>query len=98
MRALFFEVDDDPRIWEFPFEWFLGDDLLVAPVTEPAATAQRLYLPPGEWVDAWTGEELQGRAVIERDAPLDEIPVYVDARAASLVRLFHDQRVLQEVG
>jgi len=29
MRALCFEFPDDPRIWDFPYTYLLGDDLLV---------------------------------------------------------------------
>jgi 1,3-alpha-isomaltosidase len=95
MRALCFEVADDERIWDFPHEWFLGDDLLVAPVVSEGATSVRLYLPDGEWVDAWTGEALRGRTVIERDAPLDEIPVFAAAaRAATIAPLFSDRTLL----
>lgn len=89
MRALCFEVADDERIWEFPNQWLLGDDLVVAPVTSEGATSWRLYLPDGEWVDAWTGETLRGRAVVERDAPLEEIPLVVAAdRAETLLPAF----------
>ena len=93
MRALCFEIADDERIWDFPYQWFLGDDLLVAPVTTEGATSVCLYLPDGEWVDAWTGETLRGRTVIEREAPLDEIPVFVTAARASLF----SERTLMEV-
>ena len=89
MRALCFDVADDERIWDFPHQWLLGDDLLVAPVTSEGATALRLYVPEGEWVDAWSGEALPGRAVVERDAPLDEIPLLVAAdRAETLLPVF----------
>jgi alpha-glucosidase (family GH31 glycosyl hydrolase) len=82
MRALFFEIDDDDRIWDFPQQYFLGDDLLVVPITEPEARTSRVYVPPGEWVDAWTGEELVGADVVEREAPLDRIPVLIAAACA----------------
>jgi alpha-glucosidase (family GH31 glycosyl hydrolase) len=89
MRALFFEVGDDERIWQFPEQYFLGDDLLVAPVTEPGATTRRLYLPAGEWLDPWSKNVLAGPAIVERDAPIDQIPVFVaGARAEALTRLF----------
>jgi alpha-glucosidase (family GH31 glycosyl hydrolase) len=92
MRALFFEVHDDARIWEFPHEYFLGDDLIVAPVLVPGAEEQRLYLPRGEWTDPWTGEELVGPTVFTRPAPLDRIPLYVSASAAAtLLPLFNDE-------
>lgn len=97
MRALFFEVDDDQRIWDFPHEYFLGDDLLVAPVVEPGAEECRVYLPRGEWVDPWTGEELAGPTVTTRAAPIDQIPVYVTARsAAELAVLFESDDAVQQ--
>jgi 1,3-alpha-isomaltosidase len=89
MRALFFDAAGDPEIWRWPFEYFLGDDLLVAPITEPGITAWRLYLPRGEWIDAWTGEAQTGPVTVERLAPLEEIPVYVrPGRARELLPSF----------
>lgn len=85
LRALFFEWPHDERIWDFPLQYLLGDDLLVAPVTEPGATEWETYLPEGEWVDAWTGEQHGGGRVVSRAVPIDEIPVYV--RASSWERM-----------
>jgi alpha-glucosidase (family GH31 glycosyl hydrolase) len=86
MRALFFDVPDDPEIWNWPYEYFLGDDLLVAPVTEPGVESSRIYLPRGEWIDAWTGETYVGPVVVERPTPLEEIPVYArPGRAAEVL-------------
>jgi alpha-glucosidase (family GH31 glycosyl hydrolase) len=88
MRALLFDAHDDDRIWEFPYQYLLGDALLVSPVCEEGATAWRTYLPGGEWVDAWSGERLQGRTVVERPVPLDEIPLFITAaRAEELLPL-----------
>ncbi|MBA3875853.1 MAG: glycoside hydrolase family 31 [Anaerolinea sp.] len=89
MRALVFDWPNDPTIWDHPIEYMLGDDLLVAPVTEPGVASWQVYLPEGGWVDAWTGEPIRGPRVIEREAPLDQIPVYVAAgEAESLLPLF----------
>src|SRR5690606_2277891 len=55
MRPLFLDHPADPRVWEHPMQWMLGDALLVAPVVEEGASAGVAYLPPGEWVDAFTG-------------------------------------------
>ena len=89
MRALCFAVEDDPRIWEFPHQWLLGDDLLVAPVTEEGARRWRVYLPEGEWVDPFEGVTVGGSGVVEFGAPLDRIPVFVAAdRAGELAPLF----------
>jgi alpha-glucosidase (family GH31 glycosyl hydrolase) len=58
--------------------FFLGDALLVAPVVEEGATTRRVVLPPGHWVDWWTGEGQGGDGVTERTfaAPLDRLPLW----------------------
>jgi alpha-glucosidase (family GH31 glycosyl hydrolase) len=90
MRPLFFETDD-ARQWEFPYEYFLGNDLLVAPVVEEGVTSQRVFLPEGEWVDAWQGSALVGGCVMECGSPTGQIPVFVAAdRADAIVPLFHN--------
>jgi 1,3-alpha-isomaltosidase len=76
MRALCFDHPQDEAVWSWPHQWMLGDDLLVAPVIEPGAASWRVYLPEGEWIDYFTGARHTGQAVVERPAPLDEIPVY----------------------
>lgn len=76
MRALCFDWPSDQRIWEFPYEYLLGEDLLVAPVVEPGRVVWPVYLPAGGWVDAWTAEPIAGGQVVERDVPIDIIPVY----------------------
>ena len=81
MRALFFDFGDDERVWDFPLQWMLGADILVAPVLDPAADSWEVYLPAGSWVDAFTGERVEGGRVIARPTPLDELPVYVRAGA-----------------
>jgi alpha-glucosidase (family GH31 glycosyl hydrolase) len=91
MRALFLAHPDDPRVWEHPTQYLLGDALLVAPVTEPGVAAVDVYLPAGDWVDAWTGEALAGAATVPCAVPLDRIPVFVAAdRAADLVPSFQE--------
>jgi alpha-glucosidase (family GH31 glycosyl hydrolase) len=78
MRPLYFDHPDDERVWEFPVQWMLGDSILVAPVLEPDASSWRVYLPAGEWVDAFTGESVPS-GVLDRPTPIDELPVFVRA-------------------
>ena len=88
MRALFFDASEDERVWDSRTSTMLGDDLLVAPVTRRRATTWSTYLPDGEWVDAWSGERLPGRTVVERPVPVDEIPLFITAaRAEELLPL-----------
>jgi len=92
MRALCFDWPDDPAVWDHPFEYLLGDDLLVAPVTEPGTTSLQVYLPAGRWIDAWTGALLTGPRLARRDVPLGSIPVFIrEGAAGSLLPLFTEE-------
>lgn len=81
MRSAALFGDGSPQAWEQPDVFLLGDDLLVAPVTEPAAASRSAYLPAGEWVDVWTGERVTGGRAVVRPTPLEEIPVWCRVEA-----------------
>ena len=76
LRGLFIDHPRDPRVWLFPHQYMLGDDLLVAPVTDEGATEIEVYLPQGDWVDVWSGDTVVGGTTVSRDVPIDLIPVY----------------------
>lgn len=80
MRPLFFDHADDPAVWIAPPEWTLGDDVLVAPVLAPG-DAWDVYVPRGDWRDAWTGEPVEGGQTITTHTPRHRVPVYVRASA-----------------
>ncbi|HEX4444229.1 MAG TPA: TIM-barrel domain-containing protein [Galbitalea sp.] len=86
MRPLFFDFPGDEQVWLHPLQWMLGSDLLVAPVTEEGRRDWDVYLPEGVWVDAWTGESVTGGRVVNRPAPIDEVPVYVRGDSWSTLR------------
>jgi len=91
-QALCFDWPDDPAVWDHPFEYLLGDDLLVAPVTEPGTTSLEVYLPAGRWIDAWTGRGFTGPGLVPCDVPLGTIPVFIrDGAAGSLLPLFAEE-------
>lgn len=64
-------------------QYLLGDDLLIAPILEPArdgtAAERSVWIPPGEWQDAWTGRTHRGPATIGAACALREVPVFVRA-------------------
>jgi hypothetical protein len=65
-------------------QYMLGDSLLVAPVSKPGRVVSRsVWLPPGEWIDIFTGERLRGGGHRRVRAPLERLPVF--ARAGSIV-------------
>ncbi|GAB3820801.1 hypothetical protein GCM10028820_27640 [Tessaracoccus terricola] len=84
MRPLWFEHPEDPRVWEH-VQWLLGDDLLVAPVLEAGDGDWPVFLPPGDWVDVWSGTPVAGDDVIATSTPRNRVPVF--ARAAAWARL-----------
>ena len=78
MRPLFFDFKDDKAAWDVDDQYMFGPDLMVAPVLEAGAASRKDYLPAGaSWTDAWTGKTFQGGAVIDADAPIDIIPLFL---------------------
>lgn len=75
MRGLFFEHREYPEAWRYPFQYQLGDALLVVPVMEPGAEHAAAWLPPGEWIHVWSGRKYTGAQEITLPAPIDEPPV-----------------------
>jgi len=86
MRPLYFDHPNDPAVWAHPLQWMLGPDLLVAPVLESGVDDWQVYLPEGDWVDAFTGAMERGGRVIRRPVPIDELPVFIQARASRELR------------
>jgi alpha-D-xyloside xylohydrolase len=78
MRALVLLHPLDPDARRATDEYYLGPDLLVAPVVT-AGTQRSVHLPQGEWLDYWSGARYTGPVDIVVDAPLDRIPLYVKA-------------------
>jgi len=58
----------------------------VCPVVERGAMSRSIYLPAGsDWYDFWTGKCVSGGQVIETDASLPKMPLFV--RAGSILPL-----------
>jgi alpha-D-xyloside xylohydrolase len=72
----------EPALGEHPDDaYFLGDDLLVAPVLERAVRSREVPFPPGAWIDWWDGTRHQGPGREEVAAPLAKLPLYLRAGA-----------------
>ena len=92
MRPLFFDFADDPEVAAIEDQFLFGADLLVAPITRYRARSREVYLPAGTgWTDAWSGQQLAGGRVIEAEAPIERIPVFVRANNAELLGVFSEQ-------
>ncbi|MBU4214720.1 MAG: glycoside hydrolase family 31, partial [Actinobacteria bacterium] len=88
LRGLFVDHPHDEAAWAYPRQFQLGDDVLVAPVTEPGVQEWPVYLPAGRWVDAWDGSVHDGGAVVTRAVPVDVVPVYLREQAAGMRGVF----------
>lgn len=80
MRALVLLYQNDQHAREAKDEYLFGPDFLVAPVIDENIS-RVVYLPPGKWIDYWTGKTEEGGKAIIASAPLDVLPLYVRASA-----------------
>ena len=91
MRALMMDFANDKQSLDINDEYMFGKSLLVCPVTKPMYSketkedfsnlkSRELYLPGGtEWYDFWTGSKFTGGQTINKEAPIDIMPLYVKA-------------------
>ena len=77
MRPLFYNVPEDSEAWNVEDEYFFGDDLLVAPVTDAGERHRSVYLPAGRtWIDIHDLRQYEGGKRFDIEAPIDEIPLF----------------------
>ncbi|MBP7912475.1 MAG: DUF5110 domain-containing protein, partial [Streptococcus sp.] len=80
MRPLVMDFREDTSALSQFYEYMFGKALLVTPITEPNASLWNIYLPGScSWYDFWTGEKYNGGKYIEKEVPIDIIPLYVKA-------------------
>ena len=79
-----FENDAHCNANQYPYEYMLGERLLVCPVWHGGKNME-IYLPSGcDWVDFFTGETYSGGEKISADVTdLHKMPIYV--RAGSII-------------
>lgn len=77
MRPLFWHYPDDERAYATVDEYLFGENMLVAPVTEPNVTYRKVYLPAGVWYDYDYGYRYEGGREYDIYAPQNRIPVFI---------------------
>ena len=80
LRAMPLAFPDDPNCHGKDLQYMFGPWLLVAPILDDS-DQRSVYLPPGLWVDYWTGQVFEGSHNINVNAPLDRIPLFVRSGA-----------------
>lgn len=80
-----------PMYWEYPYrgeaygnrnQYLFGSELLVIPITTPQDPRLRLgktkgWLPPGKYVDIFTGVKYTGDREVYLSRPLEKYPVFM---------------------
>jgi hypothetical protein len=77
----------------YKYQFFLGKDLLIAPVFRSQAASKGwrkgVYLPQGQWIDYWDGRVVEAGAqgkVIDVQVTLEKLPVMV--RAGAIIPMY----------
>jgi alpha-glucosidase (family GH31 glycosyl hydrolase) len=79
-QPLYLDYPGQADAYSHPEEYLYGADMLVAPVTSPGEIARTsVWIPPGRWVDYFTGATFTGPTTIAMSVPLDRMPVFVRA-------------------
>ena len=67
----------DPESLNLRWQFFMGDDVLVAPVLDPKTSVVSVYFPKGTWKRLSCGEDVESEGEWrEVDAPLGNPAVY----------------------
>lgn len=76
MRPLALDFPNDKTVRTIDDQFLLGNSILVAGVFDKAPV-RRLYLPAGKWLDWHTGEVICGPGWIDKEIPIDILPIYL---------------------
>ena len=75
MRHGWLVCPEDRELRKQRYQYFYGNDLLVAPVIKKNRKSWKVYVPAGEWRNLWSGKEIApGWQMV--DAPMGRPPVF----------------------
>lgn len=78
VRAMVIDYQDHPEAWAFDLQYLWGNEMLVAPACTTGDTTLSVWLPPGQnWYDYWTDTLHTGGEIIDHEATLGYLPVFI---------------------
>ena len=80
LRPMFYNDMEKTELYALDDQFYLGEHILIAPVTEAGAQNRAVYLPEGTWVNLWTKERVCGGRTVECEAPLlkkEGLPMFI---------------------
>jgi len=75
VRSMDYHHPDVDGMSEINDQFFWGKDFLIAPILSQGSTSRTVTLPPGSWLDYFTGESFSGTITV--NAPIDTMPIFV---------------------
>jgi alpha-D-xyloside xylohydrolase len=77
LRALLLQHPEDKMCWHIDNQYYFGADFLVSPIMN-SENKRDVYLPEGNWVNFFTGDQLTGnRWLNDVEVALEDMPVWV---------------------
>ena len=77
IRPLWWIDNSDPINFRIDDEFLVGNEILVAPITDENKYERDIYFPKGEWIDPTNNQTYVGPKWINGyKAPIDKIPYF----------------------
>jgi Glycosyl hydrolases family 31/PA14 domain/Domain of unknown function (DUF5110)/Domain of unknown function (DUF4968) len=72
-----------PHQLRIEYQQLEGNSVLqfIANIQGNADVARDLWIPPGDWINAWNGETIAGPLIATNMSPLDQEPIYIRSGA-----------------
>lgn len=93
VRGTMWDHPEDPHADDYPNQFFLGRELLIAPVYSSQSASggwrEDVYLPEGRWIDYWNGNVVDagaGGKLLNIPVDLATTPVFV--RAGAIIPMY----------
>ena len=80
IRPRYYDDYKNTKLYAMDDSFYLGDDILIAPVFEKGAVSRNVDLPKGNWYHLWTNTCYQGETTVSMDCPLTEkegLPIFI---------------------
>jgi alpha-glucosidase len=95
LRSLYYDWPTQNEAYNYPGEYVFGEDMVVFPITIPVnakgLVEWNVWVPPGDWVEWFSGLTLTGPQVVTRSYALTDIPVFVRSGAIIPLVDFRDR-------
>lgn len=100
IRPMYYEHADTDESFQWPGQYYFGNDLIAAPVTsaahpETGYATTPVWLPEGDWCEFFTGATYAGNRVHALHAALETIPLF--ARAGAIIPTRDAQDIATEL-